>query len=354
MKHIYDTLTEKALNNTPLSLDESLAILEDSSLDTIQLLNAAYQVRYTHFQKKVTIHVLNNTQNGYCPEDCGYCAQNKTSEAKIDPYKIKNKDQIMLEAKKAHESGAHRYCMVFSGRGPNNKRTQDLANLIKTIKATYPIEVCLSAGLLDNEKAKILKDSGLDRLNHNLNTSESHYESICSTHTYEDRLETLSAGKNAGLQLCSGIIIGMKETPTDIVNVATKLNELKVESVPVNFLLPIPGTKLENVHTLTPDICLRTLCLFRFTNPTVELRVAAGREYHLRQTQVLSLLPANSIFMEGYLNTLGTSVTETLQMIKDGGFEIESDYDLDSLLNPTAKKASPTLKTKKDLHPVDA
>lgn len=338
-------LVEKSLAGIPLSDAEAMAVLNHDGWDVMDILYAAYHVRKATWGKQVAIHIINNAQNGYCPEDCTYCVQAKTSKADIESYTMKEESEIMAEAKSAYESGAHRYCMVFSGRGPSKKRVETLAGYIQKIKAHYPIEVCVSSGLLDAEGAKTLKAAGLDRLNHNLNTSKEHYKTICSTHTYQDRLNTLQAGKAAGLGLCSGMILGMGESLADIVEVARSLAAIEAISIPINFLIPIEGAALKSEQVLTPEHCLRVLCLFRFLNPKAEIRAAAGRELHLRQLQVLAMYPANSLFMQGYLNTQGDSAFQTLQMIQDGGFEISSDQQLDLLIEKFRQISSETEKS---------
>ncbi|MDA1354129.1 MAG: biotin synthase BioB [bacterium] len=327
-----ETWTRNALEGKTLSSDDATRILTDTTLDVMDLIHAAYQVRKEYWGKEVRIHVLNNAQNGSCPEDCSYCVQAKTSEADIEKYPAKEKSEILAEAKRAYENGAHRYCMVYSGRGPRQKRVAQLADIIKSVKSEYNIEVCLSPGLIGPEDAKVLADAGLDRFNHNLNTSESYYEKICTTHTFEDRLNTLQAVRNAGIQMCSGMIVGMGETPEDVVEVAQKLRELEAESVPVNFYMPISGNKLGKQADLNPEYCLRVLAMFRFAHPKAELRVAAGREMFLRSMQPFALMAANSLFMDGYLNTVGTNAVQTLRMIKDMGFEISADQNIDDIL----------------------
>lgn len=335
----YQQLTEKALSH-PACFDEELCrkILQDKEIDVLSLVHAAYQLRKQFFGREVMVHVINNVQNGFCPEDCHYCAQAKTSKANIEEYPLKPDHEILAEAKRAYESGAYRYCMVFAGRGPSEKRVEKLAQLIQKIKQEFPIEICISAGLLDAPKAKILKEAGLDRLNHNLNTSEDHYPKICTTHTYQDRMNTLAAAKQAGLQLCSGVIVGMGESVGDLLDVAFSLAKMNVESIPVNFLVPIEGSALQNESEMTPEFCLRVLCLFRFLSPRAEIRVAAGRELRLRELEVLALYPANSLFLEGYLNTRGAKTSATLRMIQDAGFSVKSNCDLSELLKPEVKK----------------
>jgi len=279
------------------------------------------------------VHVLNNVQNGLCPEDCGYCGQAKTSNAAIDSYGMKEEERILQGAKKAKENGAHRYCMVLSGRGPSDRTIDKLSSTIEKVKKTYNIGTCLSIGLLKKGQAEKLKSAGLDRLNHNLNTSENFYPEICTTHTWKDRQNTLSEARRAGLELCSGYILGMGESVDDRIAMLKESAELKPQSIPVNFLLPIEGNAINKPQNLSPDICVRLLCLFRYMNPQSEIRMAAGREYHLRSLQPLALYPANSLFAEGYLLTKGDTASKTLQMIVDNGFEIESDVKLPETLS---------------------
>jgi len=321
----YERLTRNALDGILPSAEEALWVLDGEDVELLPLLQAAFEPRRRKFGKKVMVHVLNNVQNGLCPEDCGYCSQNKDSQAAIRKYAMKSDEAILAEAESAAKSGATRYCMVFSGRGPTVDRARRIGELIREIKRRHPIEVCLSAGLMGDEHAAILADAGLDRLNHNLNTSERRYDTITSTHTYADRVATLMAAKRHGIESCSGLIVGMGEASQDILEVAFKLRELEVPSIPVNFLIPIAGNQVQHDGSLTPERCLRTLCLMRFVNPDAEIRVAAGREGHLRGLQALSLYPANSLFVDGYLTTKGDPVEETYAMIRDAGFEVDGN-----------------------------
>ena len=357
----YQDLTTHSLQDEILPDACCEKILTASEVELLPLLNAAYQVRKTYFQNEVQLHILNNAQNGYCPEDCGYCAQANSATTDIATYPLKPDTEILEEAKRAYQSGAYRYCIVLSGRGPSPKQVAHLAELIHTVKARYPIEVCLSAGLIDVESARVLKSSGLDRLNHNLNTSETHYPNICSTHTYQDRLATLQAAQTVGLACCSGVIVGMGEATADVIKVAKALRTLEVASLPVNFFLPIAGTQLSesvtetqrNVPTtLTPEYCLRVLCLYRFLNPRAEIRVAAGREHYLRSMEVMVLYPANSMFIDGYLNAEGSAASRTIEMIKDAGFTIKTNVEnTDQRNQDETEKRDVLLKDLKVLRP---
>lgn len=360
--HFFNQLVKNSMSGQILGRSIAQDILTNPDIELLPLLTAAYEVRKKFCGKDVMVHIINNGQNGHCPEDCHYCAQAKSSKADIEEYPLKSDEEFLAEAKNAYEKGAYRYCMVFAGRGPSQGRAERLANLIKKIKSQYPLKICVSAGLLDEEKAKILKEAGLDRLNHNLNTSEKNYPNICTTHTFQDRLNTLQSAKKAGIELCSGIIVGLNETHDDILDVAYKLHAMNVESIPVNFLIPIKGNVLDQNPDLTPEYCLRVLCVYRFINPKAEIRVAAGREMHLRSMEVLSLYPANSLFLDGYLNTMGEERTRTLQMIKDAGFSVRSEIPLNELIDNEKKKtvcandtATQTLmKSLKELRPAKA
>lgn len=361
LPQLYDTLAAQGLAGEEISDDDCLRVLTDRTLDLLPLLQAAFVVRREYWGREVTIHILNNAQNGRCPEDCNYCAQAKTSEAEIEDYPLKPDAEILAEAENAYRRGAHRYCLVFSGRGPSDQRVAHLADLIREIKKRWSLEVCVSPGLLDEKKARVLKDAGLDRLNHNLNTSAEKYAEICTTHTYQDRLDTLAAARSVGLDVCSGIITGMGETPAELIALAKTLKRLDAKSIPVNFLVPIDGNVLSTPTGLTPEFCLRILCLFRFVNPTAEIRAAAGREGHLRSLEVMALYPASSLFLDGYLNTRGGDRVRVLRMIQDAGFSLKSDCDLAELLAEAEGAAAEvfsvdgSLKIMKDaqaLHPV--
>ncbi len=290
--------------------------------EILPLLHAAYQVRKAHFGNQVQLYYLKNAKSGLCPEDCGYCSQSKVSDAPIEKYVWLNEEKLFAGAKQAAENQAKTYCIVASGRGPTDREVGHVVNVVKRIKEELGLHICCCLGLLKPEQAKTLAEAGVDRINHNLNTSREYYETICTTHTYQDRLDTLQVASDAGMELCSGIIVGMGETDSDLVNVAIELNQLNVKSIPVNFLTSIEGTPLENVEQLTPQRCLRALCLFRFMHPATEIRIAGGREVHLRSMQAFGLYPANSIFVSDYLTTTGQTPHEDAEMIKDLGFEI--------------------------------
>lgn len=293
------------------------------------LVHAAGLIRRRYHGDLVRVHRLNNVKSGACPEDCGYCGQSKDSAAPIRAYKLQSKESILAEAAQAKASGAFRYCMALAGTGPTEAEIDHMVDCISAVKSRFGLETCLSAGLMDETKARRLKAAGLDRLNHNLNTSEAMYPEICTTHTYAQRVETLQSARAAGLGVCSGVIVGMGETSEDVLDTAYALRGLRAESIPVNFLLPIEGNRVLDVRhngaPLSPAVCLRILCIFRLVNPGAELRMAAGREQHLRSYQSAALEPANSLFIDGYLLTKGSGVESAMRLILDAGMRPEFD-----------------------------
>jgi biotin synthase len=317
----WHALAERILDGQLLSRDEGLAVLRCDDRELLDLLAAAYRVRYHYFGNRVVLNLLINAKSGICPEDCGYCSQSKVSQADIPKYKLLDAEEILAGARTAAEQRARTYCIVISGRGPLENELRAITGLVPRIKAAHGLRICVCLGLLTDRDARRLKDCGVDRVNHNLNTCRRLYPTICSTHSYDDRLATLRAVRSAGLEICSGGIIGMGEDDADVVDLALELSPWRVESLPVNFLLPIAGTPLADRKQLNPRYCLKVLALFRLANPASELRIAAGREVHLGCLQPLGLYPANSIFLGDYLTMSGQPPAEDYRMIEALGFE---------------------------------
>lgn len=320
----FQQLADKALQGIIPERTELRAVLDATDEQLPELLSAAFKVRHRYYGKRVQIHVLQNAKSGLCPEDCHYCSQSSVSEAPIDRYPFMSKDKLIEGAKAAKAAGAVRYCIVNSGRGPTNKEIDDIADAVRAIRAETGMNVCCSLGLMNQDKTEKLKAAGVGRVNHNLNTSRAHHPEIVTTHTYDDRVATIENVKHAGIGTCSGGIIGMGESDEDIIDLALTLRAMDIDSIPVNFLNSIPTTPFEGKRELTPQRCLKTLCLFRFVNPSKEIRVAGGREVNLRSLQPLSLYPANSMFVNGYLTTPGQEASDAHQMISDLGFELDS------------------------------
>jgi biotin synthase len=318
-------ITAKALQSDRVDRDELLAVLASSDDDLLDVVAAAGQVRRKFFERRVKLNFLVNMKSGMCPEDCNYCSQRLGSTADIMKYSWISSHEAAQHAQQAIEAGAKRICLVASGRGPSDRDIDRVADTAAAIKNSAPsVEVCACLGLLQQGQADRLHDAGIDIYNHNLNTGADSYAKICSTHTFDDRVATITDAKTAGLSPCSGAIFGMGESDDEIVNVALALRDIDPDSVPINFLIPFKGTPLGERWELTPQRCLRILAMFRFAFPDVEVRVGGGREIHLRSLQPLALHLANSIFLGDYLTSEGQPGQADRAMIADAGFLIES------------------------------
>ena len=330
----WSDMADAVLRGESLSRCAALAILRADDNQVLAILDAAFRVRRRHFGTTVQLYYLKNAKSGLCPEDCSYCSQSKISDAPIEKYAMLNAERLLDGARNAFESNARTYCIVASGRGPTDREVDHVCNVVGQIKQEFGLHICCCLGLLKPDQAAKLKAAGVDRVNHNLNTSERFHDQICSTHTFKDRLETLDRCREVGLELCAGMIVGMGESDEDVVDVALKLGELQVESIPVNFLNSIDGTPLEARQDLDPRYCLKVLAMFRLTNPATEIRIAGGREVNLRSMQAMGLYAANSMFVSDYLTTPGQKAEEDFRMIRDLGFDVTAgDYETSQMLD---------------------
>ena len=320
----FNYLAQKALAGEILNRHEALLVLTAPDEVLLEQLAAAYKVRYHYWGNKVRLHFLLNAQSGLCPEDCHYCSQSKISAAEIEKYPLLAQEKIVRAADRAAELKAGTFCFVISGRAPSEYIFDKVLQAVRAVKSKHELKVCACLGLLSEEQTLRLAAAGVDRVNHNLNTAEDLYDDICTTHTFADRVATVENVKKAGITTCSGGIIGMGESDEQIIDLALSLRQLDVTSVPINFLIPIPGTPLAHLNELNPRRCLRALTLFRFLLPDKEIRIAGGREVHLRSLQPLGLYPANSIFIGDYLTTAGQAARADLEMLKDAGFVLEA------------------------------
>ncbi|MFK4302194.1 biotin synthase [Paenibacillus sp. RC254] len=317
------SLAEKAIHGSNLTLEEGLAVLEADNEEILPIMQAAFHVRHHFYGKKVKLNMIMNAKSGLCPEDCGYCSQSIVSTAPVSKYSMLDKESLLAGAREALARKAGTYCIVASGKGPTNRELDQVIEAVQEITSTMPLKICACLGILKGDQARRLAEAGVHRYNHNLNTSKANYPSITTTHTYDQRVETVKMAQSHGMSPCSGVIIGMGETNEEIVQMGYALRELGADSIPVNFLNPIPGTPLEGTKRTSPIRALKVLALLRFICPSKEIRVAGGRELNLGTLQPLSLYAANSIFVGDYLTTDGQEVTADHQMIEDLGFEIE-------------------------------
>lgn len=322
MTNRYSKQADRILDGHRLSPDEALAVLRSPDDELLELLAAVYRVRRRWFGKGVRLNFLVNAKSGKCGEDCGYCSQSRVAQGHLARHNLLDAEDLLDGAQLAARRKAGTYCIVTSGRTPSEAEIDTITDVVQRIKRVHDLKICASVGLLDDRQAVRLRRAGVDRVNHNLNTSRRFYPSICSTHTYEQRLATLETVRRSGMQICSGGIVGMGETDEDLVDLALTFGRLAVEAVPINFLIPVAGTPLERASTLNPRYCLKVLALFRLANPPGELRIAAGRELHLGPLQPLGLYAADSMFVGDYLTTKGQEPDDDFRMIEALGFEI--------------------------------
>lgn len=321
MSH-WNNLAEQVLGGTSITATDAREILRSSDDDFLPLLSAAFRIRERYHGRDVRLHVLQNAKSGKCPEDCAFCSQSSRYQTGVDEYRMQTIDELVQGARRAHAMGAVKYCMVTATRGPSARDLETICEAVRQIKSEMNINICTSLGLLKEGQAEQLAEAGVTRFNHNLESSKRFYPEVCGTHSWEDRVTTVKRARAAGLEACCGGIMGMGETEDDRISLAFELQALEVESIPVNFLDPRPGTPLGHNERLAPMDCLRLLAMFRFVNPSRDIRVAGGREVNLRHLQALALWPANSIFVNGYLTTGGAGYEADVRMIEDAGFRV--------------------------------
>jgi biotin synthase len=319
----FQAFAESALAGDVLTREQCLAVLRCPDTDVLSLLDAAYRVRHAYFGNRAHIQLLSNAKSGNCPEDCHYCSQSRVAKTPIETYPLLSTEELLEEARRAKSLNVKRFCMALSGSKPSEKDLASLCETVRAIKKETGLALCGSLGFLDLDQAERLKEAGLDRVNHNLNTSEGYHAEICSTHSFQDRVDTIQRCQSVGLEICAGGIVGQGESDDDIIDLLLRLRELQPEAIPINFLIPVEGTPFADKSLdLNPRRCLKILSLARFLCPDREIRAAGGREYHLRSLQPMALYVIDSIFVAGYLTTGGQPAEEALQMLDDLGFEL--------------------------------
>ena len=311
-----------------LSREDALAILNTPDESLEELVSFAETFRRKYKGNHVSIHILTNARSGNCSQDCAYCAQSCRSQADIDKYKWVADEKLYEDNDFVNEHHLSRHCIGLSGMKFTDAEIEVLAEKIRKMKADGT-HLCCSIGFLTEHQAKVLKDAGLDRINHNLNSSRNYYPNICSTHTFDQRVANIRMLQGLGYEICSGGIIGMGESREDVVDMLMELREIQPEALPINFLLPIPGTPLEHadMSVLSTAYCMKVLCLARLLVPKADIRCAAGREVYFKGEENMLLRVVDSIFASGYLTAGGQGIRDTIQAIEAAGFtyEIESD-----------------------------
>ena len=314
------SLYDKAIRYEPLTEEEALEILSVPDEYIAFLVHYAQKIKKHYFpENEIEFCSIINAKSGACSEDCAFCAQSKFYKTPINIYNLVPKEEIVEGAERGVEFGANRYCVVLAGKQATPEEVDRIAEAVREVKEVerIPINVCVSAGTMDEESLKKLKEAGVKRINHNLESSRNFFPRIVTTHRWEDRYETIRRIKKVGLSTCSGGIFGMGETDRDRAQLALTYRELEVDSIPLNFLMPIEGTPLANAPGVTPLEALRIIAMFRFTNPRAELRLCGGREQNLRDFHGMAVLMTNAMMVGGYLTRAGRDIKKDYQLLKD-------------------------------------
>lgn len=285
-----------------------------------ELMEISHKVTEEYFDNTVEACSIISAKTGACSENCKYCSQSKHNHAEIECHPLLDVETVKKAALSAKENGATRFCIVTSGRVPTDKDFEKILEMIREVASIDGIHCCASLGLLSEEQIKQIKEAGVERYNHNINTSENYHEFICSTHKFQDRVNTVKTIQKHGMEACCGVIIGMGETREDRVDMALSLKELNPKTVPINFLNPIKGTPLEDYEDMIDEEeILKTICIFRIILPKAMLRYAGGRTTRLsKYNQKMGIIAGiNSVLVGNYLTTAGSVASEDEKMLNE-------------------------------------
>lgn len=311
-------LTNKIIAGYRLSPTDDRSIFMDTPLE--ELSEEAYRLQKQFCGNHIDLCTIVNGRSGRCGENCKYCAQAACHKTGVDTYGFLPQEQIMAHAKANQDAGANRFSIVTSGGTLSGKEFEMAIDVYKEMRRTLSIDLCASHGLLTRSQFRRLREVGVTSYHHNIETSERYFPEICTTHSYADRIRTIKMAQAEGLCVCSGGIIGMGETWEDRFDMAFALQELGIESIPLNSLMAIPGTPLEHLTPLSGDEILRTIAIFRFINPTANIRLGAGRKLLPENGATAFLAGASASITGNMLTTSGTTIAEDMELIKELGF----------------------------------
>ncbi|MGA2315581.1 MAG: biotin synthase BioB [Thermodesulfobacteriota bacterium] len=325
MKKAIRKIGDKALGGKNVSMKDVLPLLGAKGPDILDLAAVANRVREEFNGNKIDLCLLLNAKSGRCPEDCAFCAQSAHHKTEAPVYPLMDMNRIVEEAREAQRKGTGRFCLITSGRELNDKEFETILGALDRIRKETTLDLDCSLGTLSEERAESLKKVGVTRYNHNVETAESHFHKICSTHSFRDRVKTIEVLKELGFSICCGGIIGLGESPEQRLELAFSLRQLGIDCIPFNILNPRPGTPLEHSESIPPMEIIKTISLFRLVLPKGTIKIAGGREANLRDLQSLALLAgANGLIVGNYLTTPGRNAEDDLTMVRDVGFQIKA------------------------------
>ena len=314
-----EKLKEKVLNGIEISKEEALSLVNE---DINELRKCAEEIREKLCGNSFNLCTIINGKSGRCSENCKYCAQSIHFKTNVKEYDILDEKTIIDSAKSNYNQGVHKFSIVTSGKRLTEDQVDKICHIYKKMHEECPIELCASHGLLSYEDLKKIRESGVTRYHNNLETSRNYFTKICTTHTYDEKIETIKNAKKAGLEVCSGGIIGLGESMEDRIDMAMTLREIGVNSVPVNVLNPIKGTPLENAEPLPYEEVMRTLAIYRFVLPKAEIRLAGGRGLFEDKGLMAMRSGVNAAISGDLLTTSGIKTSEDIAMLKELNYEV--------------------------------
>jgi len=310
-------LAEKIIDGYIPDIEEYRTIVSTPDNHVFHIMAGADLLRDTYLGRSIHFCTICNGKSGRCTEDCAFCSQSRVSKVNPPIYPLLPKDELKQGALDAYNTPINRYSIVTSGKRLSRNEVRKVAEAISELDQN-PLDYCVSLGTLGQVDFEILKDAGISRYHHNLETSRSHFKEICSTHNYDERIETIHSAKKEGLSVCAGGIFGVGETDQQVLELALTLKELDVDAIPINFLTPIKGTPLGKANNLTPLRCLKIIALFRYVLPNKEIIICGGRENNLRHLHPMVFYAGASGVMTGnYLTTKGRSHQDDLEMLEE-------------------------------------
>ena len=312
-------IAEEIINGRRLNREDDLAFFMEEDLDS--LCRGADEIRRRLRGDRADLCSIINGRSGRCGEDCKFCAQSSCHNAKINEYPFLEPEEILEDCRRHERQGVGRYSVVTAGRALNGREMDLALRAYRSMKENCKIELCASHGLLSQEDFYRLAEAGISRYHANIETSRRNFPNICTTHTYDDKLEVIRRARNAGLAVCSGGIIGMGETWEDRVDMAFSLYEMEIKSIPINILQPIPGTPFGTLPPLSEEEILRTIAMFRYINPDAEVRLAAGRNSMEHSGKKVFTAGANAAITGDMLTTSGNNIADDMAMLTSMGFE---------------------------------
>ena len=313
-------LAKQIIDGYRLTKDDDLRVFETAPLE--ELCEGADMIRKHLCDDRIDLCTIINGRGGRCSEDCKFCAQSAHHHTSCAEFPMLDTDTVLADCRKREADGVHAYSIVTAGRKVDGKDLDRLIDTYRTLRKNTNMRLCASHGLLSAEAFAQLKEAGVDMYHSNIETSQRYFPEICTTHTWEDKLEEIRLAKEAGLTVCSGGIIGMGETFADRIDMALTLATLGITSIPINALMPVAGTPLENLPRLTEDEILRTIAMFRYINPTAYIRMAAGRGYFSDGGRKIFQSGANATITGDMLTTVGNNIAQDKEMLEDLGFEL--------------------------------